>query len=215
MGRILTAIGHPWGRALPGLFLPLAALMVCGCAGKELGPVVAFYGLDYKGEHYRIRSVESREEGLGFNELISRSFVAVDYGQDGFIDAVTLGDITVAEAQERYEAVLETLAREGKLRQVAPRGKVYQHQDAAYFYEIRTFCPSGKECFNQFRVAKDRRALEPEMTVAVDHNADGTIDAVTKGTIPLGEVQSLYSQVLQKGLEKKRLVAMEGKIVVR
>ncbi|MCR4439960.1 MAG: hypothetical protein QHJ34_11775 [bacterium] len=207
------SLGHR--KHLGGALGLLTLALFFSCAGKEPSPTVAFCSFEFRGEHYRIRSVQAAGRDLSFNELISRRFVAVDYGQDGFIDEVTLGEVTVAQAQELYEVALETLASEGKLRLVTPRGKSYDDQDAKYHYEVRTLCPGAQECLNQFRIMRDRRAPNPEATVAIDRQADGTIDVVVKGPLPLEEVQSLYAQVLKRGIDKGRLVALEQRIVVR
>ncbi|MBC7188311.1 MAG: hypothetical protein H5U38_14900 [Calditrichaeota bacterium] len=215
MRRRLTMPRRGSEKPLGGAIALLATVLFYSCAGKEPSPTVAFCSFDYKGEHYRIRSVQAPGKDLSFNELISRRFVAVDYGQDGFIDEVTLGEATMAQAQELYEVALETLASEGKLRVVGPRGKSYADEDAKYHYEIRTLCPGARECFNQFRIVRDRRAPNPEVTVAIDRQADGTIDVVVKGTLALEQVQSLYAQMLKRGTDKGRLVVLEQRIMVK
>lgn len=215
MRRRLSMLRRGTGKPLSGALALLATVLFPSCAGKEPGPVVAFCSFDHKGEHYRIRSVQATSKDLSFNELISRRFVAVDYGQDGLIDEVTLGEVTVAQAQELYEVALETLASKGKLRLAGPRGKSYEEQDAKYHYEIRTLCPGARECFNQFRIVRDRRAPNPEVTVAIDRQADGTIEVVVKGPHALEQVQSLYAQMLKRGIDKGRLVVLEQRIMVK
>lgn len=190
-------------------------LMFYSCANRKPALGATFYRFEYNGENYRIRSVASRNNALSFNELISKKFVAKDYDQDGLIDEITLGKIDLSEAQKIYEYSLTMLTTQNKLHEVNPKINVYQHADSEYHYEIKSFRPSNAEPFNQFKIFKNGRILNPQITICIDHKADGTLDEIVKGTLSIEKSQTLYSDVIKKGLERNELIEIEHMILVK
>jgi hypothetical protein len=192
-----------------------SVLMLNSCANRRSALDVSFYSFKYEGENYRIRSISSKSAESSFNELISKQFVAKDYDQDGFIDEITLGEIPLSEAQTIYEYTLKQLTKQNKLREVNPQISVYQYVNSEYNYEVKSFRPSHAEPFNQFKVFKNGRLINPEFIISIDQNADGTLDGIVKGTMALEKIQMLYSDVIKRGLESNDLIKIGNMILVR
>lgn len=205
---------------LKEVFILLVGILFCififySCANRQPAIGVAFYNFEYKGENYRIRSISSTNNALSFNELISKEFVAKDYDQDGFIDEITLGKINLPKAQQIYEYTLAMLTSQNKLREVSPKINAYHYANADYNYEIKSFHRSDAEPFNQFKIIKNGRILNPPVIMGIDQKADGILDEIIKGTISLGEMQNLYSETIRRGLEKKELIQIDHRIIVK
>ena len=174
-----------------------------------------FFSFDYEGQSYRIRSVSFEENGYSYNELIGKKFVANDYDQDGIIDKITYGDKSITEAQIVYEYVLSILAERDKLRPVKPIYHSYQLITTVYDYEIKTFRPKYLEPFNQFKVIEKEVKTPAGFIIGIDQKADGTIDTVVTGTMPLKNIQTLYTNVIQKGLQMNKLSKTGDMIIVK
>jgi len=191
------------------------AFLFQGCASEKHVQSTEYSTYEYKGQQYRIRSVYSSDKDSTFNELVGRKFLAKDYDQDGYIDEITLGDISKKEAQEIYDYTLMMLDSDSKLRQVVATSNVYQYEDSNYKYEIKSFQPEGAEPFNQIKIFEDGHNLNPPVTVGVDQNADGIVDEIIKGNIPLEKFQKLYSAVTKYGLEENELIKVDNMILVQ
>lgn len=189
--------------------------MFNNCANRKPTLSAAFYSFEYDGENYRIRSISSTNNALSFNELIGKKFVAADFDQDGFIDEITLGKISLSEAQKIYDYTLTMLTRQNKLREVSTKINVYQYGNSEYNYEIKSFRPADAEPFNQFRIIKNGRILNPPIIMGIDQKADGSLDAIVKGTISLEKIQTLYSNLIKKGLKNNKSIEIDNMILVK
>lgn len=199
----------------PLLFLFLAVAEAWRCASPARGPEVALIAFESGGQRYRLRSVYSRGKGESFNELIGPQCVARDHDQDGVLDAVILGECSLADAQRIYEEALATLAAQNKLRQVEPVSRVYRHETGEFSYEVKTVEVQGGRCFNEFVARWTGRFLAPSLVVAVDEGADGQLDHLVKGTLSLSEAQRMYRECIEVGIRQRKLVRIEGMVVVK
>ncbi len=188
--------------------------MFYSCAGRKPNLRVAVYSFEYNEENYRIRSVSSKNDSLFFNELIADKFTAKDYDQDGFIDEIILGKVNMSEAQKIYEYALTTLTMQNKLREVSYKLNAYKHSNSEYNYEIKSFRPSKAEPFNEFIIISNRQILNPYIIICIDQKADGILDRIVKGTISLEKIQTLYSDVIKKGLKSNELIEIDNMILV-
>lgn len=175
----------------------------------------AFYYFDYNGENYRIRSISSTDKALSFNELIGEKILAKDYDQDRFIDEITLGDMSLSEAQKIYEYALTMLTMENKLHEVTLKINRYQHVNSEYNYEIKSFRPNNAHPFNEFKLINNRQLVNPQIIISIDKNANGTLDEIVKGTISLEKIQTKYSDVIKTGLKKNELIEVDNMIFVK
>lgn len=164
----------------------LVVFLICycifySCTAKKSDLRAAFYSFEHSDKKYRIRSVLSKDNSLFFNELIGSDFLAKDYDQDGYIDKVTMGDISLSEAQKIYEYALTTLLIQNKLDKVSSKAKVYQFVNSEYSYEIKSFRPDHANPWNEFKIIDNNRIIEPHIAIGIDQNADGKLDEIVQG----------------------------------
>ncbi len=174
-----------------------------------------FFNFEYEGQNFRIRTVYSENNGFSYNELIGEKFVANDYDQDGIIDKITYGDVSITESQNVYEYVISVLAERNKLRAVNPTYHSYQLTNTDYDYEIKSFQPKNVEPFNQFKVIEKVVKTPGGFIIGLDQKADGTIDTVVTGAMSLKNIQTLYTDVIQKGLQMNKLSKTSDMIIVK
>ncbi len=186
----------------------------CSCSEKPVQGST-FFNFEYEGQNYRIRTVTFNDNGYSYNELIGKKFVANDYDQDGIIDKITNGEVSIVDAQKVYEHVLSILAEQDKLHPVKPIYHSCQFTNTDYDYEIKTFQPKNVEPFNQFKVIEKEIKTEAGFIIGIDQKADGTIDTVVTGTMSLKNIQALYIDVIHKGLQMNQLFKDGDMIIVK
>jgi hypothetical protein len=177
--------------------------------------MVTQHKFTFEGEAYRIRSISSEAPGVSCNELIGKNVLAVDFDKDRIIDRIVLGDLALSEAQKIYEYGLDMLAQNKKLQQQSQEITGYVYETFDFYYEIRSFQPANTDPFNEFKLSGKRQAERSEVSIVVDHLADGTLDEVLKGKIELEQAQSRYSEMIRLGLKKGNLIQSENTIVVK
>ncbi len=203
---------------LKKVFILLTGFLLCtflfnGCVSSKPRAGVSQYLFTYDDQNYRIRSLTSSDKTKSYNELIGKNFVAADIDQDRFIDQISLGEISLSEAQKIYDYGLTMLSKESKLVEIGPRVNQYLHENIEFDYEIKSFRPVNADPFNEFKII-DKHSISQEVTILVDQKANGILDDIIKGSITLEEVQSKYSEVLKEGLEKGKLTKVDDKILV-
>jgi len=57
--------------------------------------------------------------------------------------------------------------------------------------------------------------VNPEAAVAIDHDADGILDEISKGTLSIQQAQIQYDNLINIGLQKNRLVKVDNTILVK
>lgn len=194
---------------LPGIFT------LYGCAHQKPQPSASLYRFKYNDQAYRIRSISSVDRTESYNELIGEKFVATDFDQDRILDRIILGEASLAEAQKIYEYGLERLAQESKLVVRIPSVNRYVYESNDFQIEIRSFRPTEAPPFNEFMITDNRPLVRPEVIIIVDHNADGTLDEVLKGTVTLEKAQSQYAEAIETGLQKGELIKINHAILVK
>lgn len=195
-------------------FLTLLCAL-CNCASTKPPLTAAQYRFTLNDEVYRIRSIISSDNSLSYNELLGDKFLAIDFDQDRIIDRITIGDIEQAEAQNIYDYGLMMLSQENKLEERAPANHKYIHDDLNFYIEIKTFRPVGSSPFNEFKIIDKQLAVESKMVVALDGDADGTLDIILKGTETLEKLQVRYAEAIAAGLRKNGLIKVNSTILVK
>ena len=174
-----------------------------------------FFNFDFEGQSYRIRSVSVENNGYSYNELVGKKFVANDFDQDGIIDKILYGEINIADAQKIYEHALSILTKQDKLLAVKPIYHCYRLTNSDYDYEIKSFQPKNVEPFNQFKVVEKEISMQPGFIMGIDQMADGIIDTVVVGSMSLENIQALYINVLESGLQNKQIIKSGNMILVK
>ena len=195
--------------------LLLISLLLFGCAHQKPKVTVSQFRFEYNNSSYRIRSITSTEKSQSYNEIIGEKFMAADYDQDRVIDTILMGDVSLGQAQKIYEYGLNEVAKEKKLRVKIPSINRYLHEKNNIQLEIRTFRPTSAQPFNEFKIIDNRPFVQPEITIIADHDADGVLDEVLKGSVSLEKAQASYAEAIAAGLEKGELVRANGRILVK
>lgn len=169
----------------------------------------------YKGEKYRIRTIISSVEKESRNELIGKSFLAVDLDQDKIIDQIQLGDIKINEAQEIYDYCLNSLAKDNKLKQIERQVDHYFMSTISFDLEIVTYNFENSDTFNKFRFTDKRIPGGHINHVFLDQKANGILDEKLKGTMSLADAQEQYTKFIERGLKTGELIKPDQKVLVR
>jgi len=193
----------------------LVTLFFYDCATTVPPPSVAQYQFTFNNEMYRIRSIFTVENNERYNELIGKTFLAIDFDQDRIIDRISVGTASLAEAQKVYDYGLDMLTKENRLKEVNPANHKYTEEYPEYFLEIKSFYPASTKPFNQFKIISKKQLVNPETIVAIDYDADGTLEEVLKGTTTLAKLQIQYSNLINSGLQKNGLIKVNNTIQVK
>ena len=190
-------------------------IILAGCAHQKSQLSVSQYRFNLEDRIYRIRSISAEDKAESYNELIGEKFLAIDFDQDRIIDCILLGDGSLKEAQKIYEYGLNEVTKENKLEVRNPSIHRYLHNKNDLQLEIISFRPSNAQPFNEFKITDNRPLVRPGIIIVVDHNADGSLDEVVKGTVTLEKIQTQYDEAIAAGLKNGDLVKANGTILVK
>ena len=193
----------------------LFIVLIYGCAHQKPQISVYQYRFTLDNSNYRIRSITSQNKSESYNEVIGEKFMAVDYDQDGVLDAIVLGDVSLTDAQGIYDYGINGVSKENKLRVQNPGINCYSQEKNDFQFEIRSFEPVNAPPFNEFKITDTRPIVRHEVIVLLDENADGILDGVLKGSASLEEFQSRYAEMIKTGLQIGELVRVNGVILVK
>lgn len=184
-----------------------------GCVSSELR--ISEFKFNYNNENYRVISAYCPNNPESCNQLISDRFVAVDLNQDRIIDKISIGDVTLSEAQEIYNYCLKLLANQNKLQQINKNYDSFIYSDDGYDYEVKSFYTQMGNQFNEFSITKRPILSDENISVFVDKGANGKIDEIIKGIISIEKAQLKYKSTIQKGLSLGKLYKLNDQIVVK
>jgi hypothetical protein len=193
----------------------VAILVLAGTACRSPRPVIELggYFFDCKGQTYRIESV-TPSDIQGYNFLIRKEeeqlvLRGVDKEQDGILDELTIGSLTLAEAREIYKFGLEEGERLGyiKMRTFAREFRTeISHNNCI----LATYVLALGEVYNKLTISNIIR----NQAVVVDKEADGVVDSVETGDRDLVYYQKIYQAVIEQGIRQKKIEKVERFIIV-
>jgi hypothetical protein len=199
MGKCNWVHNRPKRVSFFSVVFSLMVPLLYGCAGQRPQLSASQYRFTFNDATYRIRSITSGDRTESYNELIGQEFMAADFDRDRVIDCILLGEVSLSRAQEVYEYGLN--------------GYVYESNE--FHFEIKSFRPASTPPFNEFKITSKRQLVSPQVIVAVDQNADGMLDEVSKGSVALEEVQPKYAEAIESGLQRLELVRVDHAVLVR
>lgn len=170
---------------------------------------------DVEGADYQILSVVD-PEGNGANYLLCRVdgrtvLRALDGDQDGVIESVLTGAISVQEANRIYALGIQAASSGGKVdRREAPR--LFRLEERGQTWSVRTVMDGPGSPYNTFSVIDSDGT---HRAVATDEGADGTLDRLVEGDYPLVSAQSLYRTTLDRGQLLGRILREDGHFIVQ
>jgi len=132
---------------------------------------------------------------------------AIDREQDGRIDEVTVGRISIEEATRIYQAGLFEGERLGHVKK-RNLSREYRGSDSSHEYILTTYLLARGESYNQL-ILFSRQNFRMK-SVLVDLGMDGKIDRVEEGSLTISEYQRLYRRVLERAEQDKKVVLTNG-----
>jgi hypothetical protein len=197
------------------IILMASAAVLIGCAPSGPKVEIGGYTFEHNGKEYRIESV-TPSYSEGYNILTRREgdrllFKAIDKEQDGQLDELSMGDMTLDEARAIYrEGILEGEHR-GYLKK-RTFAREYRTSDSFYDYELATYILATGEIYNKLTLMKKQAFLDA--SVIIDQDADGQIDRIEKGFGTVSEYQRLYRSLLDRGMREQKVTLREKRYIV-
>ena len=196
----------------------MRALLVCGCAAStpsdQSGNRV--FSFEHEGLAYEIYSLDL-PAGAPLNVLLRRApdqrvvLRAKDVDQDGTIDTVLVGELSLAAANAVYRAGIAEAQNRGRYTRRLPADVFRVAADSGY-YAVQTFVLDMDRSYNSFVI---HDAARQETSILIDTDADGVLDAAQRGSARPDDAQSLYEAVLREGIEAGRIRRDGGRVVVQ
>ncbi len=187
--------------------------LFAGCASSsELK--VAEFKFSFEGQEYLLRSSYCPNNPQSCNQLYGKDLIATDLNQDRTIDKITKGNISLESAQRIYDYCLEILENQGKVSTISNNEKVYSMSEDNFIYEVKTLIINGNSYQNEFVIKEKRGYSQFGISIFQDSNADGELDLTLKGVYPIGKAKIKYQSLINKGLVKNRITAINGLFLV-
>jgi len=199
---------------LPLLFFTTAITLI-SCTSTHPIKQAGMHYFTFQGEEYRIRTIVSSIEGESRNELIGRTFLAIDLNQDCRIDRIQLGDVDHSRAQEIYEYCIDSLIKDKKLKLIKRQENTYHIRDVFFDYEVKSYTSADSNNFNEFCIFDKRTPSNQVRHIYHDQHSDGKLDKLISGTISLQDAQIQYTRLINKGLKSGNLFQHSHQILVR
>lgn len=184
----------------------------CSASRETTGGMFVF---DVEGASYQILSAVD-SEGNGANYLLCRVdgrtvLRALDGDQDGVIESVLTGAMSVQEANRIYSLGIEVASSGGKVdRREAPR--LFRLEERGQTWSVRTVADGPGSPYNTFSIIDSDGT---HRAVATDEGADGILDRLVEGDYPLGSAQPLYRTILDRGQLLGRIVRENNRFIVQ
>ena len=174
------------------------------------------YSFTLGNEQYQITSINTKSgEGVNYltqiNELGETVLKARDLNQDGFIDNILKGTVSLIEANEIYTIGINLARADGNYEErVSLRTYEFIIDDTRY--TIKTYIIGSENATNLFIIYNH---LTNEESILSDTNADGTLDSIENGPLTLDEANKLYKQVLEEGIKSRRIIKIKNTFQVQ
>jgi len=192
-------------NVLKPFLLLMSLLIVMGCASTEPRTESSKFEFQFDEQTYEIIGLIS-EDGESLNDLVLRDgreivFWARDQNQDGAMDRVMRGDISLERANEIYRAGIRLAAEQGKYEQ-KPHPRTFEFVDEQYIYTLVTVMGDSESSYNLFSVYNIETEVETKMR---DSNHNGRLDENQFESEEYIQWQRLYERALEKGVDERRV----------
>lgn len=193
-------------RYLLGMGIVAMFLSAAGCGTSQSASEQHTFTFVHEDAEYTIISRIVPSNGSS-NYLIRREegatlLRAVDEDQDGFLDALLVGDIPLEEANAVYAVGIAEAQHRGVYRERLSE-RLYMLSRYGENYVVRTYVGVSGTSYNKFIILDSGR--EPE-AVWIDREADGVLDERIRGEANHERSQERYEMVLEHGLRDGRIV---------
>ncbi|MCH8567463.1 MAG: hypothetical protein LAT67_04340 [Balneolales bacterium] len=203
------------------LFLILFSVAVAAACRPtaDLGESTLFLFM-FEDRQYEIlgyNQIPDREGGI--NDIILRDSGEVtlwmrDWNQDGYVNSIIKGDISIGQANEIYLAGIRTALEAGKYQEREYERK-FEYRDGYFTYEIITVVAEQSELVSDWYNIFVVNDLRNRVSISIrDLDQNGLLDdPLTPGEVK-GYWQDFYTLSLQEGLMKRRIEFKEGRYTV-
>jgi len=189
-------------------FILLVTVGLTHCASStetqgDYSSILKFYS---DGNEYTIMSF-SREDVTGYNILMREEndkviIKSIDKQQDGELDEILEGNISLVDANKIYSEALAIAEAKGMLTK-RNFERYYNYSDKIYDYEIRSYILARGDNYNLFAAKKK---TGNNIVIIIDEKANGLLDDFQQGSGDIVKFQELYEEVLQQGIINHRVV---------
>jgi hypothetical protein len=185
----------------------LLALVVLagGCRTARNDMYRGTFSFVYEGATYEIISLVLPAD-RGGNSLLLREgnrlvLHARDQDQDGTLDTLLVGDVTLESANDIYAHGIADAQAQGKYQEQV-MARQYALSRSGYTYVIQTYLLDAGALSNRFILLD---AVTRRETVLLDTDADGVLDEVERGEADLEASQKFCDLALKKGIRAGRI----------
>jgi len=183
------------------------SIIIMGCVTTHKNVEIGGYSFTLGDKTYYIQSITPRTKE-GYNILIQKEgkktvFKGIDKEQDGILDKVLIGNISLEKAREIYKKGIE-LGRTGGHVKKRTFERTYSTSDMLNNYILRTYILALGEVYNKLSIIKKQTTIVE--AIVVDLGANGNLNKIEKGTENLKDYQKLYNKVLERGVREGKII---------
>ncbi len=191
------------------ILVMIIGLTHCASSSHTKGEYTSILKFYSDGNEYTIISF-SREDVTGYNILMREEndnviIKSIDKQQDGELDVILEGNISLVDANKIYSEALAVAKERGMLKKLYFE-RYYNFSDKIYDYEIRSYILSQGDNYNLFAVKE--KAIN-NIIIIIDEKADGSLDNFQQGSGDIIKFQALYEEVLRQGIVNNRVVNVD------
>jgi len=172
------------------------------------------YSFEFQGKNYNIEGV-TPDNVEGYNIITRREgdtlvFRAIDKEQDGTIDELSVGNMTMDQVQLIYQTGIDEGEKKGFIKKRA-LSREYRTSIGGDRFILTTHILALGDTYNKLSYYEIMQGREVEM---IDLEADGIVDRINKGNKDLGYYQKIYRNIIDRGLKYGNLQQINGKYIV-
>jgi len=188
------------------ILVMIIGLTHCASSSHSQGEYTSILKFYSGGNEYTIMSF-SHEDVTGYNVLVREEndkviLKSIDKQQDGELDEILEGNISLDNANKIYSEALTVAKKRGMLKKMYFE-RYYNFSDKIYDYEIRSYILAQGDNYNLF--AAKQKGFN-NVIIIIDEKADGLLDKFQQGSGDIIKFQALYEEVLRQGIVSKRVV---------
>jgi hypothetical protein len=196
-------------------FTLLTALFFLSCSTTRDIAKKGFFPFEYENEAYQIISIAA-PSGEGLNFLVKpegdhHAFKAIDQDQDGIMDIIQYGAISLEKASAIYSFGIQKAVDQGKL-QGKEQARIFNYTEEPFRYTIQTIGLYSDVFYNRFTILNTQNNTEE---LFLDMDANGLLDQAKKTLRDSTEAQSLYQHTLDEGIRQNKIYIRFDKIIVK
>ena len=184
--------------------------LLIGCGLFRQQPVNTLYTFSLDSKTYQIAGFHNGD-GESVNYLVEKEddrviFRAIDEYQNGVLDRVVSGSISLREANRIYQTGIRMAMESDQFREVE-RERTFETETDEHRLVIASFKTGENQFQNRFLIYDLNWDL---LGIYWDSDSDGVIDRQEQGDIEPDRVQALYNIALQNAADRQRIEERDG-----